>query len=162
MKKTQRKLEGKGTPLGLVVIDYLQLISGKSRNRFELIAEISIALKAMAMRLKVPVLALSQLSRSLESRDLNNRRPMLSDLRESGQLEQDADTVLFCYRHEYYLERETPDEIDIEAQDALADALRMHSHKMEIIVAKQRMGQIGTVNIGCNLSTNFLWDLDNG
>lgn len=159
VKKAQRILEGKGTPLKLIVIDYLQLISGKG-SRFEQISEISIALKGLAMKFNLPVLALSQLSRALESRDLNNRRPMLSDLRESGQLEQDADMVLFCYRHEYYLERETPDEKDLEACMALEEAKAKHAGKMEIIVAKQRMGEIGTIHVGFDAATNFIYDSD--
>lgn len=158
VKKSQRILAAKGTPLALIVIDYLQLISSSAKSRFEIITEISIAMKALAMRMNVPVLALSQLSRSLESRDINNRRPMLSDLRESGQLEQDADMVLFCYRHEYYLERETPPEDEDEAFIAHGDALAKSRNKMEIIVAKQRMGEIGTVHVGFNPATNFLWD----
>ena len=155
VRKAGRILEGKGQPLGLIVVDYLQLISGQAKNRFEQIAEISIALKGLALKTGVPVLALSQLSRALESRD--NKRPVLSDLRESGQLEQDADTVMFCFRHEYYLERDRPETDDpdfIHWQDAL-DASR---NKLEIIVAKQRQGAVGTVNVGFNPATNYLWD----
>lgn len=156
VRKTARILEGKGTPLGLIVIDYLQLISGPSKNRYEQISEISIALKGLAMKFGVPVLALSQLSRALEQRD--NKRPMLSDLRESGQLEQDADMVIFCYRGEYYLERDKPDENDqaeiMEHQDALSKC----KGKLELIVAKQRMGEIGTAHVNFNAATNFLWD----
>lgn len=159
VKKAQRILEGKGTPLKLIVIDYLQLISGKG-NRFEQISEISIALKGLAMKFNLPVLALSQLSRALESRDLDNRRPMLSDLRESGQLEQDADMVLFCYRHEYYLDRETPNEENLEACLKLDEAKARVAGKMEIIVAKQRMGEIGTVHVGFDAATNFIYDAD--
>lgn len=155
VRKAGRILEGKGNPLGLIVVDYLQLISGQAKNRFEQIAEISIALKGLALKTGVPVLALSQLSRALESRD--NKRPVLSDLRESGQLEQDADMVMFCFRHEYYLERERPEEDDpdfVHWQDAL-DASR---NRLEIIIAKQRMGAVGTVNVGFNPATNYLWD----
>lgn len=110
--------------LDLVVIDYLQLIKdeGRSGNRQEEVAKISRSLKQMARELKVPVIALSQLSRSLESRD--DKRPVLSDLRESGSIEQDADIVLFLYRHDYYTKDDIP---------KTGDA--------ELIVAKNRQGQ---------------------
>lgn len=110
--------------LDLVIIDYLQLIKeeGRSGNRQEDVAKISRALKQMARELKVPVLALSQLSRLLESRD--DKRPLLSDLRESGSIEQDADIVLFLYRDEYYQKKDIPKTGDT-----------------ELIVAKNRQGQ---------------------
>ena len=94
--------------LGLVIVDYLQLIteSGRSENRVQALSEMTRTLKIMAKELNVPVLVLSQLSRLVESRE--NKRPMLSDLRESGSIEQDADIVLFVYREAYYLEGEQP------------------------------------------------------
>lgn len=117
--------------LSLVVIDYLQLMSGRgskgSDNRQQEISEISRSLKALARELKVPVIALSQLSRSVESRQV--KRPMLSDLRESGSLEQDADIVMFLYREDYY-DKET------EQQNVT-----------EVIVAKHRNGPIDTVRL---------------
>lgn len=148
-------LLGEQVGLKLVVVDYLQLLNGEGRDRFQKIAEISIALKSLAMQLKVPVLALSQLSRQVESRE--DKRPMLSDLRESGQLEQDADSVLFCYRHEYYLEREQPDISNSEKHEAWSSAMERCRNKMEIIVAKQRMGAIGTADVRCNLALNRIW-----
>lgn len=142
--------------LGMVVIDYLQLIQGTSRggqdNRVQEVSEITRGLKALAKELNVPVLALSQLSRAVEQRD--NKRPQLSDLRESGSIEQDADVVMFVYREEYYLEREEParraDETEDKFNQRHADWLKRgeDSHNIaECIIAKQRHGPIGTVKL---------------
>lgn len=153
--KRAKALLGDTVGLKLIVVDYLQLLNGTGTNRFEKIAEISIALKALAMQLQVPVLALSQLSRAVEQRE--DKRPMLSDLRESGQLEQDADAVLFCYRHEYYLEREQPDVSDFEKHVAWSDAMERTRNKMEVIIAKQRMGPIDTAHVKFNPALNLVW-----
>lgn len=140
--------------LRLLVVDYLQLLRADGRTRYDQITDISIALKGLAARLHCPVLALSQLSRAVEQRD--NKRPMLSDLRDSGQLEQDADAILFCYRDEYYLEREQPDDGDalVEWQAAMGRV----KNKLEIIVAKQRQGQIGTAHMRFNPALNLIWE----
>ena len=153
VKQVQRRLGGN---LGLVVVDYLGLIRGEGKSRYEEITNISIALKGMALQLKVPVLALSQLSRAVESRE--DKRPQLSDLRESGQLEQDADTVLFCYRDEYYLEREKPDPEDMDLWAKWDDARQRAKNRLEIIIAKQRQGEIGTAHMMFNPAMNVIWD----
>ncbi len=115
--------------LQIIIIDYLQLMSGSGRtdSRQQEISDISRSLKSLARELRVPVVALSQLSRAVEKRD--DHRPMLSDLRESGAIEQDADVVMFLYRDDYY-NKET-DKKNI----------------AEVIIAKQRNGPIGTVEL---------------
>jgi replicative DNA helicase len=133
--------------LDVLVVDYLQLLRGSSarENRVVEVSEITQGLKAIAKELNIPVLALSQLSRQVEQRD--DKRPQLSDLRESGSIEQDADVVMFVFREEYYREREKPSEDNTEAilkwQDAMA---RVHG-KAEVIIGKQRHGPIGTVEL---------------
>jgi len=128
-----RRLAVSEGDLGIIIIDYLQLISGSSRyagNRQQEIAEISRALKTLAMELEVPIVALAQLSRSVEQRE--DKRPILSDLRESGSIEQDADIVSFLYRDDYYTKK-----IDIDE----------YTSKSEFIVAKHRSGPTATINL---------------
>ncbi|WP_164512239.1 replicative DNA helicase [Oceaniglobus ichthyenteri] len=146
-----------GNEMGLLIVDYAQLLKVQgARSRYDEVSEISRSLKALAGQLNVPILALSQLSRALESRD--DKRPMLSDLRESGQLEQDADAVMFCYRDEYYLEREQPEMHDNDAFEAWQNAMEHARNRLEIIVAKQRQGPIGTANVYCNVALNRIWE----
>lgn len=148
----------RGDMLPLVVIDYVQLMrSSKAKSRFEEITEVSLALKSLAMSQGLPVLALSQLSRALESRD--DKRPMLSDLRESGQLEQDADGVMFCYRDAYYVEREEPDHNNLELHAQWQEAMEACHNQMDIIVAKQRQGPIASVKMNVNLALNRIQDI---
>ena len=133
--------------LDLIVIDYLQLIAGeRSRggNRTEEISAITGGLKALAKDLNVPVIALSQLSRQVENRD--DKRPQLSDLRESGSIEQDADTVMFVYREAYYLGRTEPRAGTTEHQN-WCDEMSKVAGLAEVIIGKQRHGPIGTVRM---------------
>jgi replicative DNA helicase len=134
--------------LKMLVIDYLQLIRGSSANaqanRVQEVSEITQGLKAIAKELDIPVIALSQLSRAVESRE--DKRPQLSDLRESGSIEQDADVVMFIYREEYYLSRQEPPpgtDKHLEWQNAMERALNV----AEVIVAKHRNGPIGQVKL---------------
>lgn len=146
----------RATPnLRLLIVDYAQLLKAQGRDRYQQVTNISLALKGMAMSLDIPVLALSQLSRSIESRE--DKRPVLSDLRESGQLEQDADSVLFCYRPEYYLAQEEPEAVDLDAMAEWQSDMAAAKGKLEIIVSKQRMGTTGTARCMCALSTNTVW-----
>ena len=142
--------------LGLLVVDYLQLLnpSGKSRqeNRVQEVSEITRGLKTLAKELDVPVLALSQLSRAVEQRE--DKRPQLSDLRESGSIEQDADVVMFVYREEYYLTRSEPsrraeesDQKFNERHEAWKQRCEQTYGKAEVIVAKQRHGPTGIVRL---------------
>lgn len=128
-----RRLATQGPGLGLVVIDYLQLIDGSAKyagNRQQEVSEISRSLKTMAMELKVPVIALAQLSRSVELRE--NKRPIMSDLRESGSIEQDADIVAFLYRDDYY-NKSAQEQTNISVT--------------ELIVGKHRNGSTGTIEL---------------
>ncbi len=142
--------------IGLVIVDYLQLLQGSGRssegNRVQEISEISRGLKTLAKELDVPVIALSQLSRAVEQRD--DKRPQLSDLRESGSIEQDADMVLFVYREEYYVQAHEPKR-PVEGDDAktfddharwLLDLQRVEGLS-ELIIAKQRHGATGKVKL---------------
>jgi replicative DNA helicase len=133
MRAKARRLKAE-TDIGLLVIDYMQLMSGHARreNRVQEVSEISRGLKALARELEIPVVALSQLSRAPEQR--TDRRPQLSDLRESGSIEQDADLVMFLYRPEYYLGPMDKDGNSLEG-------------KAEMAIAKQRNGPTGTVNL---------------
>jgi replicative DNA helicase len=130
----------------MVIVDYLQLMQGPvgSENRQQEISMISRSLKALARELRVPVIALSQLSRAPEQRTGEHKRPQLSDLRESGAIEQDADVVMFLYRQEYYdvLEGKDPNQPDKDGKASAGLA--------EVIVGKQRNGPTGVVTLHFN------------
>jgi replicative DNA helicase len=133
--------------LDVLVIDYLQLLSGsgkRSENRVQEITEITTGLKALCKELAVPIIALSQLSRQVESRD--DKRPQLSDLRESGSIEQDADVVMFVYRDEYYLKGKMPKEGTEEFFKWQAE-MEQVAGVAEVIIGKQRHGPTGTVQL---------------
>lgn len=135
--------------VSLIIVDYLQLLQGSKRikeGRVNEVTEITVGLKALAKELNVPVIALSQLSRQVENRE--DKRPMLSDLRESGSIEQDADIVMFVYREEYYILRQKPDELDQSAMIDWRDKLEPVKGRAEVIVAKQRHGPCGTAILG--------------
>ena len=138
--------------LDMIVVDYLQLLTGgagmnSSTNRVQEVSMITQGLKALAKELDIPVLALAQLSRQVEQRD--DKRPQLSDLRESGSIEQDADVVMFVYREEYYVARSEPSEGTEEHLKWQEDMEQLHG-KAEVIVGKQRHGPIGTVKLSFN------------
>jgi replicative DNA helicase len=137
--------------LDLIVIDYLQLVTAgegsKTDNRVQEVSMITQGLKALAKELAVPVIALSQLSRQVENRE--DKRPQLSDLRESGSIEQDADMVMFVYREAYYLGRAEPREGTPEHL-AWQEDLDKIQHVAEVIIGKQRHGPIGTVKLHFN------------
>ncbi|PZO70454.1 MAG: replicative DNA helicase, partial [Pelagerythrobacter marensis] len=153
-----------------VVVDYLQLLQGSGRandNRVNEISEISRGLKTLAKELGVPVIALSQLSRAVEQRE--DKRPMLSDLRESGSIEQDADMVWFVYREDYYVAAREPKipqgDDDMKAHEAhaawAAEMEQVHG-LAELIVAKQRHGATGKVRLRFEAKITRFSDLASG
>lgn len=149
--KARRLAKEKGN-LGLIVIDYLQLIEGpRSESRQQEVSAISRQLKKLAKELHIPVIALSQLSRSVEQRQ--DKRPVLSDIRESGSIEQDADIVAFLYRDDYYRdERDEDDEGEVEAEE--------DNGEVEVIVEKNRSGTRGTVKLMFSKPYNRFSNLD--
>ena len=165
-RRQQRK-----TGLHMIVVDYLQLLQGpagkKNDSRVNEVSDITRGLKMVAKELSVPVIALSQLSRNVESRE--DKRPMLSDLRESGSIEQDADVVMFIYRPEYYLQNSHPEKRPNEAEDKYMQRVEEHNAKIsearnvaEVIIAKQRHGPTGTVELFFNGEFTKFGDLDRG
>lgn len=149
--KARRLAKEKGN-LGLIVIDYLQLIEGpRSESRQQEVSAISRQLKKLAKELHIPVIALSQLSRSVEQRQ--DKRPVLSDIRESGSIEQDADIVAFLYRDDYYRdERDEDDEGEVEAEE--------DNGEVEVIIEKNRSGTRGTVKLMFSKPYNRFSNLD--
>ena len=168
--RTRARRLARTSGLGLIVIDYLQLLAGtagkRSENRVQEISDITRSLKALAKELKVPVLALSQLSRQVEQRE--DKRPQLSDLRESGSIEQDSDVVMFIFREQYYLERAEPGRRPEESEEKFnlryAEWQKRCAevfNTAETIVAKQRHGPVGTVRLFFDGQYTRFADLDN-
>ncbi len=133
--------------LDVLIVDYLQLVRPATAkdSRVNEVSEITQGLKAIAKELDIPVIALSQLSRQVESRE--DKRPQLSDLRESGSIEQDADVVMFVFREEYYVEREKPSDEKLEEIAAWQERMERLHGRAEVIIGKQRHGPIGTVEL---------------
>lgn len=172
MRTRARRLARKHGGIALIVIDYLQLMTSpggrRSENRVQEISEITRGLKMLAKEMDVPVIALSQLSRSVESRDRSDKRPQLSDLRESGSIEQDADLVMFTFREEYYLDGRDP----MNKMSARSDMQVQKEHeewskrlndvrgKAEIIIGKNRHGKPETVRLGFKGEYSLFDDLD--
>lgn len=154
IRARSRKLAQETGNLGLIVIDYLQLISGTGReNRQQEVSEISRQLKILAKELKVPVIALSQLSRGVEQRQ--DKRPVLSDIRESGSIEQDADIVAFLYRDDYY------DRAGADDEDNGFNDVPEVDNKVEVIIEKNRSGSRGTVELLFLKEYNKFASIDN-
>jgi len=157
-----RRLASSEGDLGVIIIDYLQLISGGSRyagNRQQEIAEISRSLKTLAMELNVPIVALAQLSRTVEGRE--DKRPILSDLRESGSIEQDADIVSFLYRDDYYNKPGTVTEDDSGGETISMPALDEETSISEFIIAKHRNGPTCTIKLLFKRNTSTFIDIEN-
>ena len=135
--------------LDLLVVDYIQLLQGSGRRaaegRVQEVTEITTSLKALAKELNVPIMALSQLSRQVENRD--DKRPQLSDLRESGSIEQDADVVMFVYREEYYLKQQGAEGRHRREFLKWQGDMEAAHGKAEVIIGKQRHGPTGTVTL---------------
>ena len=145
--------------LDVLVVDYIQLLSGSSKkgdSRVQEVTEITTGLKALAKELDVPILALSQLSRQVEARD--DKRPQLSDLRESGSIEQDADVVMFVFREEYYLKNKEP-KAGTEEHFKWQDEMGQVHGKAEVIIGKQRHGPTGTVQLAFQADVTRFADL---
>jgi replicative DNA helicase len=151
--------------LGMIMIDYLQLLTGSgskrsAENRVQEITEITKGLKTLAKELQVPIVAMSQLSRAVDSRD--DKRPVLSDLRESGSIEQDADVVIFLFREEYYLATKEPDiNDDAAAYAKWQEKLTRVNGKAEVIVEKHRHGPTGAITMGFEKQFTRYYNLAN-
>jgi replicative DNA helicase len=169
LRTRARRMKRSAHGLGMIIIDYLQLMQGsgnrKEENRTLEISEITRGLKALAKELNIPVMALSQLSRAVEQRE--DKRPQLSDLRESGAIEQDADVVMFVFREEYYHSRGQPTQLATEQRDKFEQRYQAWQERgekihniAEVIVAKQRHGPIGTVEMHFEGQFTRFSDLD--
>ena len=158
-----RRLASSEKGLDIVIIDYLQLISGSAKyagNRQQEIAEISRSLKTLAMELKIPIIALAQLSRDVEKRQ-GDKRPILSDLRESGSIEQDADIVSFLYRDDYYNKPGTIEDDDTGEKNISMPGLDSETSISEFIIAKHRNGPTCTIKLLFKRDTSTFIDIEN-
>ena len=159
MRRIKREFAGQ---LSLVIVDYAQLVRGQGKSRFEQMTDVSIGLKALAGLLECPVIGLVQLSRDIGQRD--DKRPQLTDIKETGQFENDADQVVFCHREGYWLERQGPKagkDGTVSEQSRIeheAD-LKAMRNVMELIVRKNRHGRLATCQVGFHDATNRFWTL---
>jgi replicative DNA helicase len=156
-RKHNHFLERRGKRLGAIFIDHLHLIRPTSRyagNRVGEVTEISGALKSLAKELDVAVVALAQLNRAVEARAI--QRPTLADLRDSGSIEQDADTIIFLFREAYYLQH--PISNDQAEDDKRIGRLMQVRNDMEANIAKQRSGPVGAIRLFCNIGANAIRD----
>jgi replicative DNA helicase len=162
--KTRTRRLIKKENLSFLMIDYLGLMRGTSKkseaSRVHEVSEITQGLKAIAKEFQIPVVALSQLSRDNEKRD--NRRPQLSDLRDSGSIEQDADIVMFIYRESYYVEKEKPSDDQEDKMHAWITRMNKIRNKSEVIVAKHRNGPVGTIELYFNATASKFGDYASG
>lgn len=159
MRRIKREFGGK---LDLVVVDYAQLVRGSGKDRYQQMTEVSIGLKALGGMLECPVIALVQLDRKIGERD--DKRPHLSDIKETGQFENDADQVVFCHREAYWLERQGPKvgrdgQISEQARIEHEADLKAMKNVMEIVVRKNRHGGLATARVGFHDATNRFWTL---
>jgi replicative DNA helicase len=158
-RRHKQALERQGKRLGPVIVDHMHIVRPSNRYsgaRVNEVGEISAALKGLAKELDAPVVALAQLSRKVEDRD--DKRPNMADLRDSGSIEQDADAIIFVFREAYYLERATGE--TKEKEDARVNLLVVGGvqYQLEAIIAKQRNGPTGTVNLFCDIACNAIRD----
>lgn len=167
IRAARKAVHKRGVDLGLFVVDYLGLLRGGDRyagDRVNELGEISRTLKEIARREAVPIIALHQLNRGVESQARDDRRPGLADLRGSGDLEQDADVVLFVYREHYYLSQpgarvpKAEDGDPRSDQERRADLAEACQNKMELIIAKRRQGRTGVIHLWTNMATNAVRD----
>lgn len=163
-----RRIARKYNGIAMIVIDYLQLMQSaggrKNDNRVQEISEITRGLKMLAKDLDVPLVALSQLSRSVDSKDRTSKKPILSDLRDSGSIEQDADIVMFTYREEYYLKNKDPEDAPWTRQklnpEEFKKRLAESQNKAELVIGKNRHGPIKDVKLNCQLQYSLFSDCD--
>lgn len=165
-RRIEKAWAARGQTLDCLFVDYLQLIEGRGNSRAEIVTGASVALKAIAMRMNIPVIALAQINNKAMA-DRDDKVPRLTDIRESGQIEQDASLILMVHREEYYLVRNGPKKgpDGKPAAGALADfqiAMDEHKNKMTVVLAKNRHGSVGKAVIGCNMSTNSIFDMPQG